>query len=207
MRNDTDEVARPRTSSRAKLSHDLFHGLSPEEFNDEAQSLADARAMTPAVRARLKAQLVERLMTSVDRPSWGPDWVKRGDRDAPSRARNRRGGFLAAFRPDEDAQEDDASGQSADLKRDERDDAAAFVFALVMIGCPGYLVAYNNMVGGTSATLEHGSDSAQPPPGNAIDQLFASAGSLSGRTAPDSQASNGTAEARVVRAGMLGAPD
>jgi hypothetical protein len=41
-----------------------------------------------------------------------------------------------------------------------------------MIGCLGYLVAYNNMTGATSATLEH-SDSTQPA-GNSIDQLFAS---------------------------------
>src|SRR5258707_146291 len=32
---------------------------------------------------------------------------------------------------------------------------AAFVLALVMVGGLGYLVAYNNMLGGTSATLEH----------------------------------------------------
>src|SRR5208282_4335691 len=45
-------------------------------------------------------------------------------------------------------------------------------FALVMIGCLGYLVAYNNMTGGTSTTLEHAQDAA--PQNNTIDALFAS---------------------------------
>jgi hypothetical protein len=43
--------------------------------------------------------------------------------------------------------------------------------ALVMIGCLGYLVAYNNMMGGTSTTLEH-QQTADASSGNAIDQLF-----------------------------------
>lgn len=51
----------------------------------------------------------------------------------------------------------------------------AFVFALVMIGGLGYLVAYNNMTGGTSTTLEHAQQNGQPQ-GNSIDQLFASVG-------------------------------
>jgi predicted PurR-regulated permease PerM len=47
--------------------------------------------------------------------------------------------------------------------------AAAFVMALVMIGSLGYLVAYNNMTGGTSTTLEHQQSNES---GNAIDRLF-----------------------------------
>ena len=51
----------------------------------------------------------------------------------------------------------------------------AFVFALVMIGCLGYLVAYNNMAGGTSATLEQPNTTTAPrQQNNSIDELFAS---------------------------------
>jgi len=300
MNTDADASGKPVKSR--KLSHDLFHGLSPEEFDSEAQSLADAQAMTPQVRARLKAQLVERLMTPVDRPSWGPDWVKRGERDAP---RAKRDGLLGRFRgTDEGKAADDADD---DLTRVERDDAnvmvrnleksrqvdhyrtlyglaailaisiavvamfvdyqiirgdvwtralsnefmvvpaslkssvvfkslqvifavlivhfmlkitgvygrnalvtSAFICALVMIGCLGYLVAYNNMAGGTSTTLEHNTDGTGATPGSSIDQLFASLGS-SGQntehTAANAAASPpvDSAEApgsHVTRAGM-----
>jgi hypothetical protein len=51
--------------------------------------------------------------------------------------------------------------------------AVAFVFALVMIGGLGYLVAYNNMAGATSATLEHPrADGASGAGSNSIDALF-----------------------------------
>ena len=40
---------------RQALSRDLLHGLSPEEFNEEAKSLDQMEAMTPAMRARLHA--------------------------------------------------------------------------------------------------------------------------------------------------------
>lgn len=73
--------------TRKALSHDLLHGLTPEEFNNEAKALSEMEAMTPAMRARLKAQLVERLKTPVDEPSWGPDWVRHGEKVA---ARNQR---------------------------------------------------------------------------------------------------------------------
>jgi hypothetical protein len=56
---------------------------------------------------------------------------------------------------------------------------AAFVLALVMIGCLGYLVAYNNMSGGTSTTLERAQDT-EPQHTNSIDQLFASVGKHTG---------------------------
>src|SRR6202012_5582731 len=50
---------------------------------------------------------------------------------------------------------------------------AAFLLALVMIGSLGYLVAYNNMAGGTSTTLEHQQTTTDTGSGNnSIDQLF-----------------------------------
>jgi hypothetical protein len=259
-----DEAA-PPTGRRLALSHELFHGLTPEEFNDEAQSLADAQAMTPAVRRRLEAQLTERLMTPPDAPSWGPDWVKHGEKFAPKRGKEKAGLFArmtGKADDDSDADEDDATSEDYVIARNMeksrqiahyrglyigavvftlvialaamfvdyqiiRGDiwtralsnefmvvpaalqstvifkslqvifavliihfmlkitgvygrnalvTTAFVFALVMIGCLGYLVAYNNMTGGTSTTLEH-QQTVDSPQNNAIDKLFASADS------------------------------
>jgi hypothetical protein len=45
MNSDADATGKAVKSR--KLSHDLFHGLSPEEFDSEAQALAHAQAMTP----------------------------------------------------------------------------------------------------------------------------------------------------------------
>jgi hypothetical protein len=73
----------------------------------------------------------------------------------------------------------------------------AFLFALVMIGCLGYLVAYNNMSGGTSTTLEHSQDGA--PGNNAIDRLFASM-DKTGAQGSDQQA--GDQQSGVIPAGM-----
>ncbi|HUO88573.1 MAG TPA: hypothetical protein VMU08_05320 [Rhizomicrobium sp.] len=250
---------------RKALSHELFHGLSPEEFDREAKSLADAQAMTPQTRARIEAQLIERLKTPVDTPSWGPDWVRRGERVAAAR-RRRKGWWFAPWiaREDDDEEEGDYP-----LTPEQRDDAAiimrnmeksrqvahyrplyfvaafialaiaglamfvdyhiirevwtralanefmvvpaalqssvifkslqvvfavlivhfflritgvygrnvmitaAFVLALVMVGGLGYLVAYNNMAGATSATLEHPRDDGASASGsNSIDALF-----------------------------------
>jgi hypothetical protein len=78
----TRTAAEVQPTSRKALSRDLLHGLSPEEFQEEAQKLAAMGAMTPVVRARLKAQLIERLKTPVDKPSWGPDWRREGERVA-----------------------------------------------------------------------------------------------------------------------------
>ncbi|HEX3810517.1 MAG TPA: hypothetical protein VHW02_12565 [Rhizomicrobium sp.] len=277
---------RPRTNrSRQGLSHELFHGLSPEEFDAEARSLAQAEAMTPSVRARLRAQLTERLKTPVDAPSWGPDWVKHGERYAPTRSGEKRGVFGLFGKTDGDdadapapvlsaADADDAHIIARNMEKSRqvshyrwlyvlggvvavviallamfvdyqiiRGDiwtralsnefmivpaslqasvifksmqvifavliihfmlkitgvygrntlvATAFVLALVMIGCLGYLVAYNNMVGGTSATLEHSQSVAPSDNSNAIDQLFGTS----------QQAS---AHAPVVAASMPGA--
>jgi len=258
----------PDRARRTSLSRELFHGLSPEEFNTEARSLADAQAMTPQVRARLEAQLLERLKTPVDTPSWGPDWIRRGERVAAQQRRRHRASRYAAWfgRNSEDA-EDDLPPDP--LHRIERDDAAiimrnmeksrqvahyrplyilaiitaigvallamfvdyniihgdvwtralsnefmvvpasmqssvafkslqvifavliihfflkmtgkigrnvmigiAFTFALVMIGGLGYLVAYNNMAGGTSAVLDQPIDATPANPNSSIDALF-----------------------------------
>jgi hypothetical protein len=254
---------RPR--QRQALSHELFHGLTPEEFNDEAKRLAELEALTPQVRARMKAQLIERLKTPVDAPSWGPDWVKHGER-VSARAQNKRNAFGKMFSLSK--KEDDEDDELPALSEDERDDAqiitrnmeksrqvahyrplyamaiglalgiallamfvdyqiirgdvwtralanefmvvpaslqssvifksmqvlfavlivhfmlkitgaygrnalitAGFVFALVMVGCLGYLVAYNNMSGATSARYEqHDEGQSQT---NSIDRLFA----------------------------------
>ena len=86
----------PEPPKRQALSHELFHGLTPDEFDKEARALAGAEAMTPAVRSRVKTQLVERLKTPVDAPSWGPDWVRHGERNAPNHARPHRHGLFGS---------------------------------------------------------------------------------------------------------------
>ncbi|HEY5338915.1 MAG TPA: hypothetical protein VIJ85_11975 [Rhizomicrobium sp.] len=255
-----DEVNVP-LNRKVALSHELFHGLTPEEFDNEAKLLADAQAMTPAVRRRMEAQLTERLMTPPDAPTWGPDWIKRGDKDAPRRG-TEKSGFTGWWNRDEDKSREAASPNVAtdedyviarNMEKSRqiahykwlyaagigvaialallamfvdyqiiRGDVwtralsnefmvvpaslqstlifksmqvifavlivhfmlkitgvygrnilvtTAFLFALVMIGCLGYLVAYNNMQGGTSTTLEH-QQSADASSGNSIDQLF-----------------------------------
>jgi hypothetical protein len=247
---------------RQALSHELFHGLTPAQFDAEAKALRDAEAMTPQVRARLRTQLVERLKTPVDAPSWGPDWIRKTDR---AKRKMRGYGLLALFAPKKDEKSEDPAQP---LSKDEQDDAqaiarnmeksrqvahyrwlyalaigiaaaialtamfvdyqiirgdiwtralsnefmvvpaslqssvvfkslqvvfavlivhfmlkitgaygrnslitAAFILSILMIGCLGYLVAYNNMAGATSASLEQSDQSAQPP-ANSIDQLF-----------------------------------
>jgi hypothetical protein len=252
------------------LSHDLLHGLTPEEFNNEAEELGKMGAMTTAMRARLKAQLVERLKTPVDEPSWGPDWVRHGERVA---ARNQKSkGFFARIfsrskNKDEGGKDEDAPAPA--LSDKDADDtaiiarnmeksrqvahykplyvaaallslaivlismfvdyhiirevwtralanefmvvppalqssvvfkslqvvfavlivhfmlkitgnagrntmiAASFFLAIVMISGLGYLVAYNNMAGGTS-TAQQQHQTAQPS--DSIQQLFAASG-------------------------------
>lgn len=266
-----NEEAKTSTPVRPRRlhSHELCDGLSPEEFDRQAKSVRDAEGMTPAVRARLKAQLIERLKTPVDTPSWGPDWVKKGERVA-AKGRKEDGVFtrvlsLAKKKDDEDK----ADAPPPALTEEESDDAAiiarnmeksrqvsqyrplyliavvlalaimllamfvdyhiirevwtralanefmvvppalqssvifkslqvifavlivhfmlkitgaygrntmivaAFVMAIVMIGGLGYLVAYNNMAGATSTTLEQRDASVAAPQSNSIDQLFA----------------------------------
>jgi len=274
---------KPQTKTRKALSHDMLQGLSPEEFNEQAKALAAAESMTPAVRARMKAQLIERLKTPVDEPSWGPDWVKQGERVA-AKGRKGKGALskLLTFGKKKDDEEEDEAPEPA-LSEDEADDAAiiarnmeksrqvahyrplyfvaailaccilliamfvdyhiirevwtralsnefmvvppalqssvifkslqvvfavliihfmlkitgvygrntmvaaAFVMAIVMIGGLGYLVAYNNMSGATSATLEQ--RQAPASQSNSIDQLFApgSGAQSASLTRPDPQ--------------------
>ena len=267
----SDEPPTPKT--RQALSHDLLHGLSPKEFDDEAKALRDTEGMTPAVRARMKAQLIERLKTPVDQPSWGPDWVRQGERVA---AQNRKGkGVVAKLLPFGKKKKNEDDAPPPPLSKEETDDvaiisrnmeksrqvshykplyaiavglalaimlvamlvdyhiirevwtralanefmvvppalqssvvfkslqvifavlivhfmlkitgaygrntmiAAAFVMAVVMIGGLGYLVAYNNMAGATSTTLEQ---RQTQPANNSIDALFASNGEVQSAT-------------------------
>ncbi len=262
-KQESQERAEPRPSA---LSRELFHGLTPEQFDVEAKALAQAQAMTPAVRARMRAQLVERLKTPVDAPSWGPDWVRHGEKVAAHR--HKKPGALAKLIPFGKQEHDEEEDEDEPLSARDRADSeiiarnmeksrqvahyrplymvaaglalailliamfvdyhiirevwtralanefmvvpaalqssvafkslqvvfavlivhfmlkisgaygrntmivASFVLALVMIGGLGYLVAYNNMAGATSAQHEQHDESA---PGNSsIDQLFAS---------------------------------
>jgi hypothetical protein len=239
------------------LSHEMFHGLTPDEFGAEAGSIAKAEAVTPETRARVEAQLVERLKTPVDPPSWGPDWAKKRNGGEP--------GFFSHLFGKKQTDEDE--GEEGPLSERVRGDAqiiarnmeksrqvahykglyvaaivlalviaglamfvdysiirgdiwtralsnefmvvpaslqstvifksmqvifavlivhfmlkitgvygrnilvtVAFMVALVMIGGLGYLVAYNNMQGGTSTTLEH--QQSVDNGNNSIDQLF-----------------------------------
>jgi hypothetical protein len=280
----TGDESHPRT--RQALSHELLHGLTPEEFSQEAKALAGMETMTPAMRARLKAQLVERLKTPVDEPSWGPDWVRHGERVA---ARNQKSKGLMdrmlARTKKKDGDSDEESKPAPALNDRDADDTAiiarnmeksrqvahykplyvaaavlslcivfismfvdyhiireiwtralanefmvvppalqssvmfkslqvvfavlivhfmlkitgvygrntmitaSFVLAIVMISGLGYLVAYNNMAGGTStAQQQH-----QRAPTNSIDQLFASQGNIQNASmmAPVSDAHEG----------------
>src|SRR5690242_19700315 len=103
---------------RKALSDELFHGLSPEEFDQEARRLAELEALTPQVRARMKAQLIERLKTPVDAPTWGPDWVRHGER-VSARAQKKRNVFGNMFR----TKDDDENEPEPVLNEDERDDS------------------------------------------------------------------------------------
>lgn len=297
LQRKTDEPAR-RPHERQRLSHELFHGLTPEQFDMEAKSLAAAEAMTPAVRARIRARLTERLMTPPDTPSWGPDWINHGDKYAPKHGKGERKGLFAFFggKREEDEDEDEAPLSKLDedtqhvisrnLEKSRqihhyrglyvaaavlaiavmvlamfvdyqiiRGDiwtralsnefmvvpaslqstvtfkslqvifavlivhfmlkitgaygrnaliTTAFAFALVMIGCLGYLVAYNNMPGGTSAQHEAAQMDASAPQtqNNSIDQLF---NSMDNGSAKPTEASM-TSSPKPVEASTVGLP-
>jgi hypothetical protein len=258
------DEASPPTGRKVALSHELFHGLTPDEFRAERETFNEAVGMAPGVRRRLEAQLKERLMTPPDAPTWGPDWVKHGEKFAPKRGEKRAllgGLFKKKDDEDETLDADDkptdedyviarnmeksrqiahyrwlyigagilalviavtamfvdyqiirgdiwtralsnefmvvpASLQSTVIFKSMQVIFAvliihfmlkitgvygrnalvttAFLFALVMIGCLGYLVAYNNMSGGTSATMEQQNTTTDTPQNNSIDKLFAS---------------------------------
>lgn len=281
---------------RSALSRDMFHGLTPEQFDEEAQSLSKVQAMTPVVRARMKAQLIERLKTPVDDPTWGPDWVKRGEKVAAHR--HKKPGVMAKMLPF--GKKEDAGEEDEPLNERERTDndiiarnmeksrqvahyrplymaaialavgiallamfvdyqiirgdvwtralsnefmvvpaslqssvifksmqvlfavlivhfmlkitgvygrntliTTAFVFALVMIGCLGYLVAYNNMAGATSATQEQRIDSTTSNT-NSIDRLFSNTSTAD--SAPTLQPAVHTTEASTNEGFSLGLP-
>jgi len=241
----------------------------------------------------------------VDRPSWGPDWIRQSDRDAPRRGKKKSAGLMGFFRPERSAfnasenaeppvksalssQDNDESRVIARNLETSRQVAhysglyvfgmmiaiaiallamfvdyqiirgdvwtralsnefmvvpvslqasvvfkslqvvfavlivhfmlkitgvygrnamitTGFVLALVMIGCLGYLVAYNNMAGGTSATLEHHEDGSAPAQDNSINKLFASLNTPSDTTSSDVQADGTTS--RAARSGMENADE
>lgn len=258
-------AAEVQTKTNRALSRDLLHGLSPEEFNQQAHELADMEAMTPGMRARLRAQLTERLKTPVDEPSWGPDWVRRGEKVAghAQKGPEKKSRGKPAEEPAEDQMSDPVSERheedAAIIARNMEKSrqvahykplyvaaaglalvivlismfvdyhiirevwtralanefmvvppalqasvvfkslqvvfavlivhfmlkitgaygrntmiAASFVLAILMISGLGYLVAYNNMAGGTSTAQEQTATGGQPQNNNdSIQQLFA----------------------------------
>jgi hypothetical protein len=294
-RRNPEDVQQTRPPHRrGHLSHELFHGLTPEQFDHEAKSLAQAEAMTPAVRARLRAQLTERLLTPPDTPSWGPDWIRHGDRHAPRHGKEQRRFALFGKKPEPEVEDEndplsrlDRDTQhviSRNLEKSRqihhyrglyiaaavlaiavmvlamfvdyqiiRGDiwtralsnefmvvpaslqstvtfkslqvifavlivhfmlkitgvygrnaliTTAFIFALVMIGCLGYLVAYNNMPGGTSAQSQAAQiEAAAPTQNNSIDALL---GSVDGAKAAN--ASLTTETPRADEASTLSLP-
>ncbi len=106
-------AAEAQPSSRKALSRELLHGLSPDEFTQEAAKLAEIGTMAPGMRARLKAQLIERLKTPVDKPTWGPDWRHEGEKvagynQALELSRDKKREEAAHERPREAAEEDGA---------------------------------------------------------------------------------------------------
>ena len=80
---------------------------------------------------------------------------------------------------------------------------AAFVCAIVMVCGLGYLVAYNNMVGGTSATLEHKNGGTETTPGNSVDQLFATMGGSSKASEQPISDTTATPDIHATQAGMV----
>jgi hypothetical protein len=104
--------------ARESLTGDLLYGMTPDEFGDEARALGEASALSPAARERLKHQLVERLKTPVDPPSWGPDWVRRWNKQL-HKAKPRSRGLFA--RRGKDAA--DADAEKPVLNEAQRSDA------------------------------------------------------------------------------------
>jgi hypothetical protein len=276
-KQELENVEEPQ-AQRSALSRDLFHGLTPEQFDVEAKALSKVQAMTPTVRARMKSQLIERLKTPVDQPSWGPDWVKRGEKVAAHR--HRKPGVVAKMLPfgrkeeiedDEDEPLNERERTDSDIIARNMEKSrqvahyrplylavgilalgilgiamfvdyhiirevwtralanefmvvppalqssvvfkslqvifavlivhfmlkitgvygrntmivASFILALVMIGGLGYIVAYNNMAGGTSVQQEQRATPTDTS--NSIDQLFAGDNSGEAKAQPAAQ--------------------
>ena len=110
-----------RGAARHALSHELFTASHRKNSTARPRSLADAQAMTPPCARRMEAQLVERLMTPPDAPSWGPDWVKRGEKDAPQAGRQKAFGVVSRIFNREDGEDDDQV-RSDPLTRRANDD-------------------------------------------------------------------------------------
>ncbi|SRR5579862_383275 len=296
-KQELEDVEQPQ-AQRSALSRDLFHGLTPEQFDVEAKALSKVQAMTPTVRARMKSQLIERLKTPVDQPSWGPDWVKRGEKVAAHR--HKKPGVVAKMLPfgRKEEIEDDEDEPLSERERTDSDIiarnmeksrqvahyrplylavaalalailliamfvdyhiirevwtralanefmvvppalqssvvfkslqvifavlivhfmlkitgaygrntmiVASFILALVMIGGLGYIVAYNNMAGGTSVQQEQ---RAMPSDtSNSIDQLFASDNGGEAKVQPAAQVTQQPAQTGTTEAGVsLGLP-
>ena len=106
-------MARTEDQGRKTLSHDLHH-----------ESLGDSGAMSPAMRKRLKAQLVERLKTPVDEPTWGPDWVRRGERVSASRQHKKSGGWFGGKNRNREEEDSQESAPVAAMSERELDDTA-----------------------------------------------------------------------------------
>ncbi len=115
-----DKAKMPK--QRQALSHDFLHGMDSEDFHKEAEKLS---ALTPAARRRLMVQLTERLKTPVDKPSWGPDWVRHGERVAAKRSK-RKGWLTKLFASGKNKDKDEADDEPkpAALSPEENDDAA-----------------------------------------------------------------------------------
>jgi hypothetical protein len=101
--------------ARGGLTDELL-GMSPDEFGDEARALAEASSLSPATRERLKHQLIQRLKTPVDPPSWGPDWARRRNKEL---ARSEKSPGLFSRRSKAAREADEAHP----LTREQRSDA------------------------------------------------------------------------------------
>ncbi|MGQ0742458.1 MAG: hypothetical protein ACT4OG_09250 [Alphaproteobacteria bacterium] len=112
-KNNADDrgVRRARTT----LTDDLF-GMTQEEFRNQAQALNELSSLSPATRERLKHQLVQRLKTPVDPPSWGPDWARRRNKELAKSEKKR--ALFARFGKKEPPQ-----AEPAPLSKEQRSDA------------------------------------------------------------------------------------
>jgi len=104
-----------RRHYRTTLTDELF-GMTQHEFGNQARALAELSALSPATRERLKHQLIQRLKTPVDPPSWGPDWARRRNKELAS-AEKRRSWF--ARRGDSR----DTPAEKQPLSKDQRSEA------------------------------------------------------------------------------------
>ena len=108
-----------RRYARAGLTDELL-GMTPDEFGDEARALAEASSLSPATRERLKHQLIQRLKTPVDPPSWGPDWARRRNKEL-AKAEKSPGWFSRRSKAAR------AADEAHPLTREQRSDAEIIV--------------------------------------------------------------------------------